>query len=374
MPCETNTNVRFLSGIVFFFACVAPVIVEILRKLLASIFLSTGFPNRHTHTMISTNNNKRMSITDYFAGAPVQQRPVSPVNVEPMVLNNNNNEYAERMQSVYKDSEFISRDKNTNIPLYNDEIVCDGLHVAMKDTFFPWRTWQTVSKKSGSSKDIGIMVHRQLRHYYTCMKRNRQTTETTCDCGLDFSKKMKMSKYTREIIKHLKENDIVIDDTEIPICDPESNVITWIDAMGHLESKPSVVVKISLKTGYSPKFKSDSKGFIFDNIGNNKIPCTTENIHHLQSLSEDIILCKVYNVRPNHSFTLYVYEEREQEQQYNTYERMMQPREKKRKRDVHCIVSRYPEWCRVIQNRNEIHESLKNRKRRKNVLPNQSQM
>lgn len=314
--------------------------------------------------MISVNN-KKMSITDYFGGAPVQQRPVSPIP------DTTNSEYTERMQSVYKDTEFISRDKDTNIPLYNGENVCDGLHVAMKDTFFPWRTWQTVSKKSGSSKDTGIMVHRQLRHYYTCMKNNRQTTETTCDCGLDFSKKMKMSKYTREIIKYLKDNDIVIDDTEIPICDPESHIITWIDAMGHLASKPNVIVKISLKTGYSPKFKSDSKGFIFDNIGSNRIPCTTENIHHLQSLCEDIILTRVYNVRPNHSFTLYVYEEREQEQQQNIYERMMQQNhEKKRRRDVHCIDSKYPEWCRVIQNRNEIHESLKNRKRRKSSLPN----
>lgn len=352
MQIKRNTNSRFLSGF-------RTPKSEILWKSDARFFIvHVG------NIMLSNGHYKKISITDYF------------VNNQQRATNNDNGSelehsgYSERMSSVHEDTNFISRNKTTNIPLYHagsaEEVVCDGLHIAMKDTFFPWRTWQTVSKKYGSSKDTGIMVHRQLRHYYTCMKLKKKTTATTCDCGLDFSKKMKMSKYTKEIIKHLNENNIVVDETEVPICDPEANIITWIDAIGHLSNNPEVIVKISLKTGYSPKFKSDSHGFIFDNMGNNKIPCTTENIYHLQSLCEDIILFKVYNVRPNISFTLYAYEERDE--QMNAYDRMTQPQEKKKKRDIHCIESRYPEWCKVIQTRNEIHESLKNRKRRKNSV------
>jgi hypothetical protein len=236
-------------------------------------------------------------------------------------------------ENIYLEAPKIRRNDKSK-PVYNNDgidIECNGLHVTLKKTFFPWKKWKT-RPKYGSSKKKGRSIHRQLQHFYGCVKKNK------CECGL---KKYKPSKYLYPIIKFFNDNYITIDDTEVPIYNPEAKVITWIDAIGHFNYSPESLVKISLKTGYSEHFKRDNQGLSFDKID---VPCSTSNIHHLQSLCEDIILKRYYSTKPNKSFTLYVYD---------------QPKDDGTT-EIVCKESDYPTWCREIKVQNTIADAIKN--------------
>src|ERR1044072_3797045 len=70
---------------------------------------------------------------------------------------------------IYKHANKITRDES-GVPTYDpngENIKCMGLHKTMKSKFYPWREWKLVSKRTGSSKKKGIMIHNQLRHYYS---------------------------------------------------------------------------------------------------------------------------------------------------------------------------------------------------------------
>lgn len=243
-----------------------------------------------------------------------------------------------KIEKIYNESYKISRDPNRQIPLIKQDggtIECRGLHRAMKKSFFPWKDWKTVPKKCGSSKKSGIMIHRQLQHYFGCMPQNH------CHCGLE---KFKPSKYLLPLVKYFVENGIVIDRTELPIYHLPSKTVTWVDAVGHYRNQPDSLVKISLKTGYSTRFYADSQGLVFENVGDSKIPCTTANIHHLQNLCEDIIMTETYDCKPTSSFTLYVYQE---------------PTDQPGKYVIHCKRPDKPTWTMERVTKKRILQALK---------------
>lgn len=238
----------------------------------------------------------------------------------------------EYKEALYARASNISRNSNGK-PVYDSngtKIQCDGIHTALKTTFYPWRDWKTISK-TGSNKRKGKMIHRQLQHYYSCVPKKH------CSCGLV---KFKPSQYLVPIIQFLESSKIVIDDTEVPIYNPDSKVITWMDAIGHYTYNPNTLVKISLKTGYSRYFASDHNGLNFQ-IDKLKIPCTTFNVHHLQSLYEDMILKEHYNKLPDASFTLYVYKDSTDIKGFKNHK------------------SLYPEWCLETRTRRLISKAMK---------------
>lgn len=234
----------------------------------------------------------------------------------------------------------ISRDER-EIPYFTGgkyKIRCKGIHKSLKQIFYPWRDWSVVAKRSGSSRTNGIRIHRQLRHYYVCKKGR-------CICGL---KRFKQSSYLKPILDFLAENDITITDSEVPIFHPKGKIITWVDAIGHYNYNPNFLIKISLKTGYSDYFKSDHRGLCFEKIQSSSVKCSTENMHHLQSLCEDIIMNDVYKCKPDLSFTLYVSKNRE-------------------KNTITCKRSDYPDWCKKIVTRKEIARALEEGQKKKTV-------
>lgn len=237
-----------------------------------------------------------------------------------------------RLEKIYEISKRIEWDEN-NVPIYDKSIKCDGLHSALKAKFYPWRDWKQKSK-TGSSRKNGIRIHKQLQHFYTCLKSDE------CKCGIG---QFKPSKYLKAIVRHLKEKGIQIDDTEVPLYDEVAQVITRVDAVGHYTHNPESLVKISLKTGYSCKYNSDNAGLCFDNMGTRKIPCTTFNVNLLQSLWEDLMM-DIHNGRPDHSFVLYAYCE---------YDK------KTEKRVAKCKQVEYADWCREIKTRNMISNTMR---------------
>lgn len=241
-----------------------------------------------------------------------------------------------KIDSIFNESDKIHRDRN-NVPILNTgykTIRCRGLHRALKSSFFPWRDWKPSSRGYGSSREKGKMIHRQLQHFYGCIPKGK------CVCGLE---RFKPSKFITPIIKFFLENDIVIERTELPIYHEESQVITWIDAIGHYRNRPDAIVKISLKTGFSKTQDWDNGDLVFDNLQSAKIPCTTSNIHQMQSLCEDLILMDTYKCKPSISFVLYVYEEKNPT-----------PGEAV----VHCKRVDSPIWTKEIRTRSNILKAL----------------
>jgi hypothetical protein len=245
-------------------------------------------------------------------------------------------------------------------------IRCVGLHRTMKEIFFPHKERRTVSKKSGSSKAIGIMVHRQMRHEAHCSRVGK------CACGLKLRLKedgkswkgYKQSPFTRAILSFLESEGIDLEVSEVPLCYPDGKLVTWIDLLGHRKGSLGTSVKISLKTGHTRSFASDSEGLCFKHLQEEKIKCNTFNIHHLQSLCEDIMMELEYNERPAESFTLYAFKTKLEE---GGKEVFLQQGDRSKDEDEEgegngykysCKKSEYPPWCKDHAIRRKISENL----------------
>lgn len=215
-------------------------------------------------------------------------------------------------------------------------VKCAGLHNIIKNVFSGGSERSYDSRAySSSSKKVGISVHQQIQHIVRCNRTG------TCSCGI---KRFKLSKLAKVVLDFAKDADIELIDSEVPICFPDANIITWIDLIGHRSKDPNRVVKISLKTGWSQHWKSDSNGFYFTGLEEEMIRSDTLNVHHMQNLCEDLILMREYGETSFESLTLYVYK--------------IKNKLNEQKNDYVYKVSNYPTWCLTVAVREKIKKLL----------------
>lgn len=208
-----------------------------------------------------------------------------------------------------------------------------NLNKVIKQRFFPRRDWKcfgSLEPKANSSKR---KMCKQIQHCFNCIPKGE------CNCGVS---SFEPDIYITKLVKYLLQYNIIVDRSNLPIYHVESKTATLLDMVGHYRNNPNNFVKILLKIGYSKTLKTDSHGLVMDSLPNARVQCTTENIHQLQNLCQNMVLEDTYDLKLTSSFVLYIH-----------------PSEAENGDTViECDKLDPPQWTKEIRTRRDIMKSL----------------
>jgi len=179
-----------------------------------------------------------------------------------------------------------------------------GLTRLIKQLFFSGYTapksWKTEEFDFGSSLEIGVRVHRQLHHIFTCEKLQQ------CDCKTK-THASRLNKKTLAAKKFLQDYEIVCEQTEIPIVSTAADCCTSLDMIGtkFKNTKNARSVIISWKTGYCIDYdKNPSEEGLSHPF--EKYQSTPQHHNQIQAILEYKILREEYNIKFDDYYIVYL--------------------------------------------------------------------
>jgi len=101
--------------------------------------------------------------------------------------------------------------------------------------------------------------------------------------------------YFRAACDALRKEGIILAAVQVPLCDPDQKIISFIDAIG-LDLNKGCIVIIEFKTGYDYAYKWAKTKM---NVPLDKISCSPKNMHQLQIGWYHDVCTRVYGMRFN---------------------------------------------------------------------------